>query len=222
VGCIIKTLQVITKIVMTHNDTERTPPEEPVPLVVGGDELQPLFLYIVLFSGCTDLYACMDFIEYCALLDWRTVDGQVIAQAHSVEAGLPLQAGHLVVVVRGSLQLLQELARKLATQGRLPPGPLPFGSRSPEPAPGSPRPPLLESWVWSWADDTNPGLGRKQDKWVPYPLAFSKLLEDAVAAGNTRVVVTGRNTHHVDLEGWEATGVAWQVVSADPPPGRRR
>ena len=39
----------------------------------------------------------MDFIEYCALLDWRDgVDGQVTAHAHSVEAGLPLHAGYLV------------------------------------------------------------------------------------------------------------------------------
>jgi hypothetical protein len=54
----------------------------------------------LLFSGCTDLYTCMDFIEYCALLDWRNgADGQVTAHAHSVEAGLPFQAGHLVLTL---------------------------------------------------------------------------------------------------------------------------
>ena len=71
--------------------------EAPAPLVVGGDELAPLFLYIVLFSGCTDLYTYMEFIEYCAMLDWRDgADGQVTAHAHSVDAGLPHQAGYLV------------------------------------------------------------------------------------------------------------------------------
>eukprot|EP01047_Picozoa_sp_COSAG01_P025831 COSAG01_NODE_1645_length_9639_cov_14.725786_9_plen_141_part_00 len=74
--------------------------------------------------------------------------------------------------------------------------------------------------VWSWAADSNPRLGRKQDTWKPYPLASSGLLENAIATGNTRVVLPG-GSHHVELEGWEVTG-AWQVVSADPPPGRRR
>lgn len=91
------------------------PPPQPTPLLVGGDELQPLFIYVVLFSGCTDLYACMDFIEHCAHLEWRCdADGQVRAHALQAEASLPGQAGHLVAVMRIALEVLQALARRLA------------------------------------------------------------------------------------------------------------
>lgn len=102
-----------------------------------------------------------------------------------------------------------------------PPGPLDWDASTSNTAQDVPLP-LPTSWVWSWADDSNPLLGRKQDCWKQYSLAFSQLLEDAIATKQTRVVVTGRETHHIDLEGWETTGIAWQVVSADPPPGRRR
>ena len=190
---------------------------------IGADEFKPVFLWICVKCGATDLRSCLTFMEECAPPTMTSGEG-----------------GYYLMELRTCLMLLAQLNDCYPWL----PGPLPIGDQpptvsdtpggaAPRPRPGRgalpPQQDEEDTWIWSYADDSDVAHGYRQDKWVPYSPAFSQKLEAAVAAGSpTEVPVENYETrNHVDLkqvahysEAQPWNSPIWQVVTKDP--SRRR
>ena len=185
IGCIVHAAQAVYETV----ETFKTEPGKT--LTVGADEFTPIFIYIVLMSDVVGIYSCIEFIEKCA-------------PESKVTSG---ESAYYFMQLTSAAQLLRQLAvARLPPAGQLPIG---YGGSDDKDA-GLRR--LVSSqqilWVWSWADDSNKGLGRIQDKFVPYDERKTEELERALANGERFCQIDAKR--HVDL----STSPMWQVVSA--------
>ena len=238
-GCLVRTARAIIETVEAMQQQQQQQQQQTEggggnggggggsqkPLVLSGDDMLPIFIYVVLFSQAPALYSSMDLIEYCAQPDKNSGLRGEGAYYHAVTA-----------------TALEELARwgkaiaagKLPTTGKLEVLVTDSDTTAPAPAQdgvGGEGGSGVEEvqMIWSWAADSNAELGRKHDKWVPYSIEFSAKCEQALASGRPILVFDDRPQNHIDLEQYvkaaassgQGQGQLWQVVTATPNLRRR-